>query len=258
MAKAENKFDQYFRDKLVNHEEKPSKLVWERLENQLNKKKPEVYPMLRIAATILLFLGLGYILWQFSGIGVNEQAPELVSEAIEQKVPEQEQKDQPLLSYKEEEVANGKGLKDGTQNYPTQSKEQAKEKAIQKQSNQEKMEKSSDLLAQAETEKTDVRTDESTVDIPTITLTLPELNLDEAIAAIDEDETPEEFVEYRIIIKSNGLKDEPKKQNIIEGIENNVNKIGGLLSKVEQGFADLQDAKDNLFASNTPRKERSK
>jgi hypothetical protein len=258
MAKAENKFDQYFRDKLVNHEEKPSKLVWEKLESQLNKEKPEAYPIMKIAATILLLLGFGYILWQFTGFIVNDQAPELVSEAIERKVPEQEPKDQPLLSYKEEEVENEKGLKDVTQNNPTQSKELAKEKAIQKQTSQEKIEKSKDLLAQAEIEKIEVRADETTMDIPTISLTLPELNLKQAIAAIEEDETPEEFVEYRIIIKSNGLKDEPKKQNIIEGIENNVNKIGGLLSKVEQGFADLQDAKDNLFASNTPRKERSK
>jgi hypothetical protein len=256
MAKAENKFDQYFRDKLVDHEEKPSKLVWERLESQLNKDKPKAYPFMQIAATVLLFLGMGYILWQFSEIGRNDQVPELVSEVIEQKVIEQEPNDQSLLSDKGDEVEKDKPLKGVEQNNPIQSDTSEGGKVNQKQTNQRKFEKSEVLLAQAETVKTDERIDETTVEIPN--LTLPELNIEEAIAAIDEDETPEEIVEYRIIIKSNGLKEESKKQNIIEGIENNVNKIGGLLSKVEQGFADLQDAKDNLFASNTPRKERSK
>ena len=256
MANAENKFDQYFRDKLVDHEEKPSKLVWERLENQLNNKKPKAYPFMKIAASILLFLGMGYILWQFGGIRINEQAPELVSEAIEQRIFEQEPNDQSLFSVKEEDVEKNAVLKDVEIKNPDQSEELSGEKAVPKSLNQRKIDKSDVFLAKGETEKTDVRADETAVDIPT--LTLPELNLEEAIAAIDEDETPAEFVEYRIIIKSNGLKDEPKKLNIIEGIENNVNKIGGLLSKVEQGFADLQDAKENLFASNTSRKERSK
>jgi hypothetical protein len=67
----------------------------------------------------------------------------------------------------------------------------------------------------------------------------------------------EEVMTYKITIKSNGIKEEPEKQGFIAGIENKVDKIGGLLSKVEQGFADLQDAKDNLFVSNnTSKRER--
>ena len=70
-------------------------------------------------------------------------------------------------------------------------------------------------------------------------------------------EEEEEVMTYKITIKSNGISEKPENQGLIAGIENKVDKIGGLLSKVEQGFADLQDAKDNLFVSNnTSKRER--
>ena len=253
MANAENKFDQYFRDKLVDHEEKPSRLVWEKLENQLNKEKPVGFPYLKIAATLLLFLGIGYTIWQF--VRENEPAPELISNAIDNSILDQESDEQSSITIQEAEKQHESPQKD-ERNNSLQNEVVPREKPAPKPTIQSKTEITKVLLAQAETENPSERTNEISVDIPD--LTIPELNIWEPIASIEEDESAEEFVEYRIIIKSKGLKEEPKKQNIIEGIESNVNKIGGLLTKVEQGFADLQDAKDNLFASNTPRKERSK
>jgi hypothetical protein len=253
MAKAENKFDQYFRDKLVDHEEKPSRLVWERLENQLNKKKPTGFLYLKIAATVLLSLGISYTIWQF--VQENEPAPELISNAIDNSILEQEPEEQSSITFQEAEKQHESPQKNETNN-SVQNQVVPREKQAPKQTVPRKTEDAKVLLAQADTESSSERINEISVDIPD--LTIPELNIREAIASIEEDESVEELVEYKIIIKSKGLKDEPKKQNIIEGIESNVNKIGGLLTKVEQGFADLQDAKDNLFASNTPRKERSK
>ena len=58
-------------------------------------------------------------------------------------------------------------------------------------------------------------------------------------------------VAYKVTIKSNGLKDKPEKEGLVGEIENKIDKIGGLIVKVDQGFADLQDAKNNLFASIT-------
>jgi hypothetical protein len=85
---------------------------------------------------------------------------------------------------------------------------------------------------------------------------IPELDVSESIAQNDIEEE-EEVMTYKITIKSNGIKETPEKQGLIAGIENKVDKIGGLLNKVEQGFADLQDAKDNLFVSNnTSKRER--
>jgi hypothetical protein len=253
MANAENKFDRYFRDKLVDHEEKPAGIIWEKLENRLNKEKSAGFSILKIAAAVLFFLGLGFTTWQI--IKVNNPAPELITEAIENKVLDPQDNMQQQIAIQEEEKTQD-GLDQEAINGSSGMEENPKEENIPKPTGPIKTEKAKVLLAQVETEKINERSSEILVDIPD--LILPELNIEEAVASFEENESSEEFVEYRVIIKSNGLKDEPKKQNIIEGIENNVNKIGGLLSKVEQGFADLQDAKDNLFASNTPRKQRGK
>jgi hypothetical protein len=253
MANAENKFDQYFRDKLVDHEEKPSGIIWEKLENRLEKEKPAGFSFLKIAAAVLFFLGLGFTTWQI--LKENNPAPELITEAIENKALDPQDNKQTQIVIQDQEKTQD-GLDKEKIDDASETGVDPKEKNTQKPTYSIKTEEAKVLLAQVETEKIHERSSEILVEIPD--LMLPELNVEDAMASLEENESPEEFVEYRIIIKSNGLKDEPKKQNIIEGIENNVNKIGGLLSKVEQGFADLQDAKDNLFTSNTPRKQRGK
>ncbi|MFD2203474.1 hypothetical protein [Shivajiella indica] len=254
MANVNNKFDQYFREKLREHEEKPSELVWERLENQLDKKKAGGYPFLKIAATILLLLGLGYIIWNSSD--KNEQAPELLSDVIENESQVQEPNESFQNTIKEEKPENEEPKIIEPKEAP-KTDIVPKKKSDSKPIKQKISEGPKSLLAKAETEAEREKSKETAIELPN--LTLPELNIEEAIASnLEEEESTEDFVEYRIIIKSNGLKDEPKKQTLIEGIENNVNKIGGFLTKVEQGFADLQDAKDNLFASNSTKKERSK
>lgn len=258
MANEENKLDQYFREKLSHHEEKPSQLVWERLDQRLAGKKPAFSPLLKVAATILIIMGFGFIFWQISSsdntsnVQLAEQKEVVTPEEIEKTTLNQEIGEMESIEINEADVqepATGKGS------------EQRKPAPIQQQKPVKKStEPVTPLLAQNEPGIEKTRIDES---IPQVSeISLPELKLNEAIALgieyEDTQEVPEEAISYRVIIKSNGIKEEPKKQNIIEGIENNVNKIGAFLGKVEQGFADLQDAKENLFASNTPRKERSK
>jgi hypothetical protein len=68
MAKTNEQFDQYFREKLDGHREKPSALAWERLESQLPKRsKP--YPGIwwAIAASVTALLVAGYSFWPTDG-----------------------------------------------------------------------------------------------------------------------------------------------------------------------------------------------
>jgi hypothetical protein len=94
------------------------------------------------------------------------------------------------------------------------------------------------------------------VEIPATTQpTLPPLELEKAVAEVAPSEVEEPT--YRVKIYSDGLKEESKDKNLIAGIGKTVTEVEGLLGKVDQGFADLQDAKNNLFASITTRKTKA-
>jgi hypothetical protein len=80
---------------------------------------------------------------------------------------------------------------------------------------------------------------------------VPPISLEDPVV----EHRPESTVEYTVKIVSRGYSTSPEKENLVDGIES---KIGGFFTKVDQGFADLQDAKDNLFASLTTKKERNK
>lgn len=245
MANNEKNFDQFFREKLKNHEEKPPHLAWERLDNQLSKRKAGGFPFLKIAASLLLLLGTAYVVWRFAL--TTEVPTKQTAEMIENlDLAEIETKKETVPDIEETVQLEVEQPKQENEQTPIEDSKPALKPIIHNNA-----EKPKELIAQVE-EKV-IRKDEALLDFPEVKL--PELKISEAIALTDETYPAEEEVEYRIIIKSNGLKDEPKRQKIIEGIETKVVKIGGFLNKVEQGFADLQDAKDNLFASNAPRKK---
>jgi hypothetical protein len=251
MANADKNFDQYFKDKLGNHEIKPSKLAWERLDSQLgNKGKTVAFPFMRIAAAMILLLGAAYIIWQVSR--TEELSGPQTAELIQ--IPEQNES----LDISTEAQLEKENYKEEESNLFTPEKpEQEKVKQsppIKPQGIRKTVTESPKELLAENTIQTE-RNQEEMVSIPE--LELPELKMTEAIA-MNNLEEEEEVIEYKITIKSKGLKEEPQKQGLIGGIEEKVDKIGGFLNKVEQGFADLQDAKENLFASNVPKRERSK
>lgn len=243
MASTDKNMDQYFRDKLSSHEVKPSKLAWERLDSQLSQQqKKAAYPWLRVAAVGLLLLGFGYIVMNLVRDGEIESldTTALVQEEV---APEVNQESEDFLeSVTESESDVSAPASKSTEQAPTRPITKTAKKT---------QESSKELLA----EVTPTHPEEITIALPEIEL--PELKLNETVAenipAVVEEEAPT----YRVIIKSYGIKEEPQKQNLIAGIENKVEKIGGLISKMEQGFADLQDAKDNLFDINAARKEKS-
>lgn len=249
MANTDKNLDQYFKERLANHEEKPSRLAWERLESQLPKKDKGIwFPLMGIAATLLLFLTVGYVVWQTNMVSEtgltptseltasNEEAGSEILVKADTTTPDQ--MEEPLSGTEAQEKADSKPV-----NAPINKPAQKKQKIT---------EAPKELLA--EVSLSEQRPEEVTFEAPEIMI--PPLDVTEAIAQ-NNIEPEQEVISYKITIKSNGIKEEPEKQGLISGIENKVDKIGGLLNKVEQGFADLQDAKDNLFVSNnTSRKER--
>ncbi len=78
----------------------------------------------------------------------------------------------------------------------------------------------------------------------------PKLLLAETDIQGPKEVLPQE-VTYKVTIISMGMKDSPEKQTLVGEIENKIDKIGGFIGKVDQGLADLQDAKNNLFANLT-------
>jgi hypothetical protein len=61
------------------------------------------------------------------------------------------------------------------------------------------------------------------------------------------------FKDYKVKIISNGYAIQPEKEKLVGTLEN---KIGGFFSKLDEGFGDLQDAKNNLFASLTTKRDK--
>jgi hypothetical protein len=249
MANTDKNFDQYFKERLAKHEEKPSQLAWEKLESQLPQKEKGIwFPLMGIAATLLLFIAVGYVVWQFNR--ESETTMPITAEVTTEKNHSsleitEETETEPLKPIEEPISAPENQIKENTK--PVQNP--IKKATVPKTFNTEK---AKELLA--EVTQTGERIDEATFETPEIII--PDLDVNEAIAQNNLEEE-EEVMTYKITIKSNGITEKPENQGFIAGIENKVDKIGGLLSKVERSFADLQDAKDNLFVSNnTSKKER--
>ncbi|MCH7411564.1 hypothetical protein MM239_19415 [Belliella sp. DSM 111904] len=255
MANQDKKMDGVFREMLQNHEVKPSSLAWEKLESKLpatDAKSP--YPFMKIAASILLIVGLGYVSWYVSNDFVlpKEQMAHqkeidttsttiidqrTLTEMPNEKEIETESEKEEVTSEKSDQGTQGKLLADNTKPVIDKVSEDLDKEVKNIEPKIDKIE-----------------------DINLPQLDLPQLDLNQSIALAESQKIDEE-PSYRVTIKSSGLKEEPTmpaKQGLIDDIEDKVEKIGGLLNKVDQGFAELQDAKNNLFASITTKRERSK
>lgn len=255
MAKAPKNLDEFFKEKLDQHSVKPSALAWERLENQL-PQKPESNKGIwwAIAASISLLLMAGYLFYPKSDILSEEN---LMAEEVQQEMVQENQ------SGTEEQII--------LESSPAQNQEEeAKEtiaQPVQKPQIQKKTKPTTtpsfkttpqNLIAQTETipseeikpiEKTDLKAETPDVSIP-LTET-PSLN-----QSVAEAKTTEEPL-YRVNIYSNGIKKEDVNKNLITELGKTVSTVEGFIGKVDNGFADLQDAKNNLFATLTSKKERA-
>jgi cytoskeletal protein RodZ len=240
MAKEQHQFDSFFKQKLENHTERPSQLAWERIEDGLGKPKKKAFIGWYVAASLVLLLGLGYLLLRQGSMDDTLMEGNLVSQQLE----EVSKGDETSLSSTEASAEITPSSSEPT----TGIKSAETSKASKPQVVNEKapaIETISQTIAQREVK-------EEVIALPE--LKLPELALDQSIALVETTITNavDEEPSYTVTIRSSGIKAEAPKDNIIDELENKVDKIGGFISR---GFADLQDAKSNLFALNTPRRK---
>jgi hypothetical protein len=232
MDKQQQNIDGLFRSKLENHRVKPSGLAWEKLDQQLSRQEKPAYPWWRVAAVAILLLSMGALLWTGS----------LVTEEIAMPVAQEQ-----ILPEELTEVA-------------PETVEQIVEESIPAPTEPAELPKAAKPAAQ----KPAARPAELKQQTEEMRQTIAAIEVEPVVIAPTEIRLPEpqelyvaEVTEVRVRIVSNGIIEQPEKENLIDGIENKIEKVNNLFNKVDQGFADLQDAKNNLFATITSRKNRN-
>lgn len=255
MANGPKKLDEFFKEKLGQYSIKPSALAWERLENQL-PQKPESNKGFwwAIAASISLLLMAGYLFYPKSE---NISEEKLMAEEVQQEMIQENQTETEKPAILESFPAQ------------TQAKETQESIAhpVQKPQTQKKSKPTitpsfktspQNLIAQTESIPTEeikaIERPALKAETPEVSIHLPETpNLNQTVA---EAKTTEEPL-YRVSIYSDGIRKEDVNKNLITELGKTVGTVEGFIGKVDNGFADLQDAKNNLFASLTSKKERA-
>ncbi|MEN2281493.1 hypothetical protein AAGF08_05090 [Algoriphagus sp. SE2] len=268
MAKSSHKLDEVFKEKLNQHNIKPSALAWERLERKLPKETKSFKGYWwAAAASVVILISVGYLLYPVISPDPGENMLATNQEVI---IPEEQKETVSTIpeNITTEEIDNPEeGTIENSSNSIQILEQPIKETNKEKQSKSQPLiseETPKNLIAMTETRE-EKEEDISQVIIPEEkletkplvepSLELPTLNLSNAIA--ENTSTTVEEPAYRVKIFSDGLKEEPKDKSLIAGIGKTVNEVGGLLGKVDQGFADLQDAKNNLFTNLTSKKEQA-
>lgn len=247
MAKNKENLDTIFRENLENHEVKPSRLAWERLENQLPKQEKKSAPFVwwAVAAAVALLLAVGSLL-RSTDSQIEEQ--NLLSEEI----TEPNSVETPPVTIAETEEPQKTDEKESSIEI-IQEEESARNEP--KPPVKKEFQTPQNLIAQAETE----------IEEPKVREELPEIRINKEVelpsvptAEINQslliaEAKPVEEPAYRVTIISDGIKED---KNLIADIGRKVNQVEGLLGKVDEGFANLQDAKNNLFTALVTRKEK--
>ena len=242
MAK-ERDMDRLFREKLTDHSVTPSSLAWAKLEDRLDRKKNAGVLWMRIAAAVVIVGGLTALIW----LTVEHTQQELDILADQEPVEEYMAPENPVLPDTAPVEAEDDLEKEST------SKSVAVRPTVKKAA---PTSVTPTFVPKPDDEPEPV----AKTNIPVLELEnieLPPLDQDLLIAENNlayPEPTPDQEVAYKVTIISNGLREKPEKDGLVGEIENKIDKIGGLIGKVDQGFADLQDAKNNLFASITTRK----
>ncbi|MEB2781285.1 hypothetical protein U3A58_12865 [Algoriphagus sp. C2-6-M1] len=269
MAKEKNNLDQFFKEKLENHTERPSKLAWERLESQLPQKSRSYKGIWwAAAASLTILFTVGYLVLREGDVSVEKpiladsQTEEIIASPTQTETqPETntpEETDNKQTYTENQQAAEELKTKPTTTTKPKAKPADSSSKTQYFQPNTPQ-----NLIAMSEEKEEPQLQKVEQVEVPKITLETPEITqselaplaLEKAIAQVNK--PAEEEPAYRVKIYSNGLTEEPKDKNLLAEIGKTVNEVEGLLGKVDQGFADLQDAKDNLFASITTRKTKA-
>lgn len=266
MAKQNEQLDRFFKEKLEGHQEKPSMLAWERLESQLPVSQSSNRGIWwAVAASTSVLLVAGWFFWKNSG----EIAPEqLLAEGVTTKEELSSTPNSAEPSENQSEIIGEFSLEEPKQSSnaetptiepktnPSQNSSSPKStlKTLLKSSSEQKPQ---NLIAEAEVSQPEIQINTPPIGLEINEVVLPEIQPVTILPTVAEAQsTEDEAPLYRVNIYSDGIKKgaEPEK-NLITEVGKTVGKVEGLLGKVDEGFAELQDKKNSLFASLTSRKQ---
>ncbi|MEP0711231.1 hypothetical protein [Algoriphagus sp.] len=263
MAKEKNKLDQFFKEKLENHTEKPSALAWKRLEAQLPQQSKSYKGIWwAVAASLTVLFAVGYLVMREGNVA-EDQKPLLSENTTEETIQTPTPKDftsPEIIEETQTNVENQQPAKD-LNTKPTITPDAKPADSFSNTPKAQPKTPQNLIATRDQREEITPKTVNEfvpaiTVDIPTIAEpVLPALDLEKTVAVASP--TEEADPTYTVKIYSDGLKETQKDKNIIAGIGKTVTEVEELLGKVDQGFADLQDAKNNLFASITTKKSKA-
>ncbi|MFC4874953.1 hypothetical protein [Negadavirga shengliensis] len=252
MAKKFQNIDQLFKEHLRDYEISPSPSTWERLDNRMSgNRKPGWLIWGRWAAAMLVVGTFSYLLWQYQPTPVPAETNEVAEISPTQAPPTLPDSENTATVENDSEKAP-----DGPM--APRLAESAGTGPVQKTTNRQKNDKPKHRQQEAP-----VLQEASSADpVPLaenlpqewqepLDLDIPPLELDDLIA----DSFGSSEVAYKVRIVSRGYAISPDKETLVDGIEN---KIGGFFNKVDQGFAEIQDAKNNLLVSLTTKKEKNR
>ncbi|SFG07726.1 hypothetical protein SAMN04487988_101324 [Algoriphagus hitonicola] len=248
--------DKIFRQKLENHEEKPSALAWERLENQLPSQPRKNRGFLwAAAAVILVLLSVGALFWSNDSTIKKEDllASEEQNPALESPSTSFEQVETPKVEENPDVIDSE--LKSDSK----QSEKTVKPAEENQSSANFKTPATNNLLAEADKKEETVSDEKSAIirnksEPLFVEKNLPELKTVPSNPTIAElNPVSPEKPAYTVTIRSDGLKDN---KGLVANLGKTVDQLEGLTEKVDL-FANLQDAKNGLYARLTSKKERA-
>ncbi|MFO7826302.1 MAG: hypothetical protein R6V72_20365 [Cyclobacterium sp.] len=241
MEDKKNHLDERIRQRLSEHQVVPEDWVWEEISSRLEKKKKPVIVFWKgWAAAAVLLLGFSWFLIRFEMPEINQPLSQDMNKSIqsEETYVSQEETDDDtdqVETNEPEQVVRHEKEQKSSANTPLLPKKTTEE---------------SPLIAQAEDKNAAPRKQELMPDPPAAIepewqefIPVPDIDLAQEEASQGEIGTEDD---YTVRIVSRGYALQPDKEKLVDGLEN---KIGGFFNKVDEGFGELQDAKNNLFAS---------
>jgi hypothetical protein len=247
MADNIDDLDKLFKNALSNHTTNPAPEVWDKLSASLDKKdKGFLFTPWRWAAAVAIILVSFWLFHHSFVVEVQDNSLAVQDTKIIEK--------NPFSISASPYIAGKEKVKSQTKNITTEPISESKELTTK-----EKLEKPL-------TEKTRPIIKRVREQLPPVLAQIGPLNQDELTATIREqmafnpsinrkETTNKSNQAYKVKIISNGYAIQPEKEQLVAELEN---KIGGFFTKVDEGFGDLRDAKNNLFAALTTKREKKK
>ncbi len=251
MNNSNHPIDDLFRQKLNQHQVNPSPLAWKKLSSQLNNtKRHRITPWFKVAAFLVIIMTLGLVLWELSA-PLEKQGETYLSEGNLDGNPDN--KNLPSLSSRTNAAEDSEMNSFMDKTKPSTTIKGNPQEEIKNETQYAPLNKKDDRHPFFN-KNNDIKSKAAApiAQLPRRTLDweIPQPQLDRGIK---QDRKPNggtpETLPYTVTIKSSGISKKPASGKMVNQIEEKINAINDLLSKVDQGYAQLQDAKDNLFAS---------